>query len=587
MKNLKLKVKTALLGAALISFIAATLFVLYAQDAKAKVRDQYVEKARSIVMTVESVREDMGKKWENNIFKQEDLAEWGRTGQKEKVLTVIPVVAAWRSAMNKAEQGNYEFRVPKHHPRNPKNEPDPLESRVLKMFAAGSADEHYEIDESMNAIRFFKPIRLTAECMMCHGDPATSVDLWGNDQGLDVTGAKMENWKVGEVHGAFEVIQCLDDADAQIASALWKAGLFVAGIVVLASLLLYWVASRSLVTPIASIVDVSRKIADGDLTQRVDLNRKDELGELSDAINTSTKNLQGIIGEVVTTADTLTSSATELSTTATQLAAGAEQTTSESATVAAAAEEMSVNMKNMAGASQEMSTNVGSVSESVKEMTSAITEVAQSSEQAASVAQEAAQLVNLSNTKVSQLHEATEAIGKVTEVIQDIAEQTNLLALNATIEAARAGEAGKGFAVVATEVKELAKQTAEATEDIRKRIEGIQISTNDAVTAITEIGAVVDRVNDASKTIASAVEEQSITTQQISGAVDRTAVAAETTSTSVTESATATREITESIVKVDHRAKETAEAANRAQHSSTDLSGLASELSDAVKKFKV
>ncbi|MCA9172830.1 MAG: hypothetical protein KDB23_34465, partial [Planctomycetales bacterium] len=176
----------------------------------------------------------------------------------------------------------------------------------------------------------------------------------------------------------------------------------------------------------------------------------------------------------------------------------------QSATVSAAAEELSINMKSMADSSNGMSQTIHSVANSIDEMNSTIREIANNAEKSALVADEARAIVEMSNSKIGNLGLAAKEIGRVIEVIQDIAEQTNLLALNATIEAARAGEAGKGFAVVASEVKELARQTASATDEIRERIESIQISTNEAVDSISLIGGVINNVNEVARTIASA-----------------------------------------------------------------------------------
>ena len=198
----------------------------------------------------------------------------------------------------------------------------------------------------------------------------------------------------------------------------------------------------------------------------------------------------------------------------------------------------------------------------------------------------AAGLAGDGNAKIGELGTAATEIGKVIEVIQDIAEQTSLLALNATIEAARAGDAGKGFAVVATEVKELAKQTAAATEDIRRRIEGIQTSTGQAVRSIGEITEVIKKVNEVSRTIASAVEEQSITTKEIAKNVAETSTAAQTVARGVAESASVTREIARNITDVDAAAKQTAQGATVAQTASGKVSDVTEQLHALVGQFK-
>jgi methyl-accepting chemotaxis protein len=287
---------------------------------------------------------------------------------------------------------------------------------------------------------------------------------------------------------------------------------------------------------------------------------------------------------IIAAASTLSKSSEGLSATAAQLVSGAEEATNLSTSVSAAAEEMSANMTGVSASTEQMSANVRSVAAAIEEMTASIAEVAQNAERAAGVAQEAAVLTESSSVKIGQLGTAATEIGKVIEVIQDIAEQTNLLALNATIEAARAGEAGKGFAVVATEVKELAKQTATATDDIRSRIEAMQAATNEAVDAIGQIETVIRNVNDVSRTIASAVEEQRITTTEISRNVAETTSAVDTVTKNITESAMASREITQNMTRVDQASRQTAEGAASAKDAGEELLSLATDLRSLVEQ---
>ncbi|MBN2581322.1 MAG: Cache 3/Cache 2 fusion domain-containing protein [Pirellulales bacterium] len=314
---------------------------------------------------------------------------------------------------------------------------------------------------------------------------------------------------------------------------------------------------------------------------------RDETEEISAWFNTFMGKLCRIIRQVAGSTKTLASSSTELSTTATQLASGAEETTNQSSTVASAAEELATNMNNMAASTEQMNANVKTVASATEQMTASISEIAKNAEKASSVASNASTMAQSSNQTIGQLGNAADEIGKVIEVIQDIAEQTNLLALNATIEAARAGDAGKGFAVVATEVKELAKQTADATVDIRNRIQGIQTSSGEAVDSISQISEIIQQVNEISRTIASAVEEQSITTKEIAQNIVQTAQAAETVSVGVAQSATASKEITRNITGVDQAAKQTAEGANQTQTAGVELSKVSEQLQTLVNQFKV
>ena len=269
------------------------------------------------------------------------------------------------------------------------------------------------------------------------------------------------------------------------------------------------------------------------------------------------------------------------------LSAQVSSSKQQSASVSAAAEQMSVSMLNVSENSDSMNSSIRSFAASVEEMNSTIREIAGNAEKSASVAGKAATLVEESNDRITALGQSANEIGKVIQVIQEIAEQTNLLALNATIEAARAGEAGKGFAVVATEVKELAKQTAAATDDIRARIEAIQGSTTDAVGSIREISDVINNVNEVSRSIAAAVEEQSIATRQISEIVTQSASAAETVARGISETAMASREITENFAKVDLVLDESARCADVSLESGAQLIELAQEMSKMVGQLKV
>jgi methyl-accepting chemotaxis protein len=586
-RKMTLRQKIVALGVLQLVFVTGVLFYLNHRQTRQTVESEYVARARSILLTTESVREEMGRKWSLGLFDKTMLSQWAKQGHMDRVLAAVPVVTAWQSAQAKAKEGGYEFRVPKLQPRNPKNEPDALETRALKALVADNLDEYQEIDHERNAVRYFRPIRLTQDCLLCHGSPSQSQALWGNADGKDPTGTKMEDWREGEIHGAFEIVKSLDEADAQIARTLWIGGAVVSVFVILGALAFFLVVTRSITTPLRSTVAAFRKIAEGDLTQRLPLESQDEIGELRQSANLMTDRLGTMMNAITSCSNDLGQAAEQLSQTAGTLTQGAEQTTQQSSTVAAAAEEMSVSMTTMAASSTQMSQNVNRVATSVEEMTAAISEVARSAEQAACVADEAAQLAQNTNQEISHLGQTADGIGQVIEVIQEIAEQTKLLALNATIEAARAGDAGKGFAVVATEVKELARQTAEATNDIRQRVEGIQASSSHAIQAVNQIADVVTRVNEASRTIASAVEEQSITTKEISKNLVQAATGAQTVCSSVSQTAAATREVSESIARVDQNARHTAEDATHTQNAGVLLTQLSGRLGSMVDQFNV
>ncbi len=461
-----LRKKILVIAALQLLVVVGVLFGFYYVDAKDSVRSQYVEKARSVILTTEATREEMGKKWQLGIFSAEQMSEWAETGAMDKVLAAVPVVTAWEAAMAKADEGGYEFRVPKFSPRNPKNEPDELESRVLRMFEEEGVEEYSEVDESMNAIRYFRPIKLTQECMLCHGDPATSVALWDNDKGLDPTGVRMENWKVGEVHGAFEVVQSLDAADAAIAASLGKAAGLVGVLLLAGSGVFFYLLTRSVIKPINRII-----------------------GGLNDG------------------ADQVNDAAAQVSSSSQELAAGASEQASSLEETSSALEEMAAMTRTSAENAKE-----------ANELTN----------QARSAAETGDQTMGQLNGAMTAINEASGKISKIIKVIEEIAFQTNLLALNAAVEAARAGEHGKGFAVVADEVRNLAQRAAEAAREttgliedsVNKAKDGTDISSNvgQALGAIVgDVSKVADLVNG----IARASQEQAQGVDQVNSAVSQ------------------------------------------------------------------
>jgi methyl-accepting chemotaxis protein len=257
---------------------------------------------------------------------------------------------------------------------------------------------------------------------------------------------------------------------------------------------------------------------------------------------------------------------------ATGMTASSDELTGISQQMAGAAEETATQANVVSAASEQVSKNVEIVATSAEELMASIQEIAKSSNEAARVARNAVTVAEVTNQRIGKLGESSVEIGNVIKVITSIAQQTNLLALNATIEAARAGEAGKGFAVVANEVKALAKQTAQATEEIGEKINAIQTDTTDAVQAIAEITSIINQVNDISNTIASAVEEQNVTTTEIGR--------------NVQEAAKGSSEIANNIAGVASAAKSAAEGAVKVQRASESVNEMAGQLGELVVQYR-
>ncbi|MDY0185193.1 MAG: methyl-accepting chemotaxis protein [Desulfuromonadaceae bacterium] len=537
MKNMSLKVKIIAVGVLLPALLLGVLFGAYVVQTKNKTVHTFVEKARSITLTVESTRQGLEELYEMGVLSPAMLRSFADAGQIEQVVRSVPVVSAWHSAMRKAKEGNYEFRVPKFEPRTASNTPDVVEARALNIMKSEGLKEYYEIDKKLNAVRYFRPVILTETCMLCHGDPRTSERLWGNSKGLDPTGVKMENWRVGELHGAFEVIQALDQADAELTAILWKSSAAVlTGLIICGAMIASFMLKR-VTRPLEENVAMIEALAQGDLGKRIQYTSNDEAGRMAAAMNAFADNLQfeiitafeklaagnftfeakGLIREPLAKANrALNESMGHVRLSADQIASGSDQ--------------VSDTSQSLSQAATQQASSLEEINSSMNEMASRTRQNGENAIQANSLSADACKAAEHGNTQMqemvgamAEINESAQNISRIIKVIDEIAFQTNLLALNAAVEAARAGQHGKGFAVVAEEVRNLAARSAKAASEttamiesaIQKAENGTQIAEGTAE-ALDGIVSGITKVSDLVGEIAAASDEQTKGISQIS-----------------------------------------------------------------------
>ncbi|WP_255471943.1 methyl-accepting chemotaxis protein [Quadrisphaera setariae] len=352
------------------------------------------------------------------------------------------------------------------------------------------------------------------------------------------------------------------DMAAEGKAAYRTSVLLVGGCAVVAMVLAVAMAllvSRSVSGPLSRVMAVMVDVAAGRLDRRVGLTTKDEVGQLAGAVDSTVTSLGTAMREIGEEARSLAAASASLSSVSAQMASGAQEAAAQTQVVAAASEEVSVSISTVAAAGEEM--------------TAAIAQIATATSDASAMASSAVAAASSAGSAIERLGTSSQEIGDVVKLITSIAEQTNLLALNATIEAARAGELGKGFAVVAGEVKELARQTAQATEEIISKVHATQGDASAAATAVTEIGEVIARIDAVQATIAAAVEEQSATTNEMVR--------------NVTEVSTGSAQISSNVSDIARGTDQNREGAGATADTARSLAASASKLQELTGRFTV
>jgi methyl-accepting chemotaxis protein len=345
--------------------------------------------------------------------------------------------------------------------------------------------------------------------------------------------------------------------------------------------------SRSIVRPLARTRDVLAGVARKDFSDRLAMVGKDEIGDLARSLDTTLETLGAVLSEIQGNSQELGGAAEEMSAVSQQMSQAASRTSERAGSVSAAAEEMSSSMQSVSAASEQSATSISMVAAAVEELSSTVAEIARSAESTRAGMTSAVRSVEDASTRMENLDASGREIGKVVELIVEIAEQTKLLALNATIEAARAGEAGRGFAVVAGEVKDLAKSTADATEEIRKQIGAMQESTHAAVAGIQGVRKMIDQAAGNVVTIASSVEEQAIATRDIAGNVGQASAGVKEVTRCVAEAATTARAIAADVEAVRNDNQAVDQSSSQVRETANSLSRMAASLRARVLEFKL
>jgi methyl-accepting chemotaxis protein len=458
------------------------------------------ETMRTMLIEAENVRQSISDLSERGAFDRAKLLkEYRASGdlRGSALYRTVPVVAAWTAAGKAAAEQGYEFRVPKFTPRNPKNQPTPDEAAILEQLEKTGVEEIFQADRATNEILFARPVKLTTDCLACHGDPNNSP----SKDGKDIVGFTMENWKAGEIHGAFILKTNFNRVDDTVAAGMKRT--------------VAWVL------PVAALIGLGFLV----------LNRRIIVRPLQISI--------------------------------TAIEAASEQTSAAAGQISASSQTLASGASQQAAALEETSASLEEISSMTKRNSEGAQQAKQLASQTRTAADTGAADMDEMRKAMSEIKASSDGVSKIIKTIDEIAFQTNILALNAAVEAARAGEAGMGFAVVADEVRNLAQRSArsakETAEKIQEAIEksdrGVVISEKVAA-SLSLIVAGARKVDALVAEIASASGEQNQGIAQVNKAVSEVDKVTQSNASGAEEGAAAAQQLSaQAIVMREHIAE--------------------------------
>ncbi|HOP31249.1 MAG TPA: methyl-accepting chemotaxis protein [Spirochaetota bacterium] len=583
---------------ATILIVATTGTILSMMDIKEVAREGLVQHIRAVRAMGETVLEQTSKNWEKNLFDMNQV----KRNIDNKDYSIIPIVSAFNAIKKTGESTIFEFRTPVMNPRNPVNKPSERDLEILNKLKNENLKEYYFIDRKSDKLVYYQPLLMNEHCVKCHGDPSLSESYWGNRDGLDLTGRKMEGLKPGDFYGAMVLAYDINALSPELMKDLIVNNivyfiLFISGIIII-----IFIITKSL-SPLDEIAAALEQIkeGEGDLTHKIEIRSHDEVGYVAGLFNQFLGQLSSIIRTIINASAHIAHSSIEMTNASGSLASVAQDQAASIEETSSAMEEIKATIDSVFETTKSQAAKAGDNRKLMEFLSESINSINKTAQNASIMADDTykyaidgEQVLGQTVEGMKEINESSGKIKDIVTIINDISDRINLLSLNASIEAARAGDHGKGFAVVAEEIAKLAEQTAGSTGEINRLIQEstdrVEMGSSLVAKTAESLRLIITNVKQTAELmeqIAKSSVELDETSKKAANNAGNVNRMSEEISSMMQEQSISSNEILKAIDRINAVTQSVASGSEELAASSEELSSQSELLNNLVSKFKI